>query len=474
MASTPALAAAMNTFLGDLRGNSSNNTTLTIKSSPPKTAAVATRLGVRTGVLTKRNEQQVWQRRYCALVPQTLLYYYDGEHSESARGIIDLEYYTEVEVVARNTIRLSTPPDIPLRSFFFKADDEDQCAAWAAALTRERYFVVADERDAYQRLQAEFQKQSSESADSCDRLREETAQRRRACEAAALRLGDALAQLRQQAVSLGLSESSAASLREPRDAVREVAHRLHYHMRRAAHLGDAVAGAADQETSGGGAGPSDEERLRTLDDLRERVAAAKRARQREETARLASEGTRADKAAALDDAQRRVGDEAKSRVAAETKAAELADQKRILVREVKQTRKRAADAKALGAELEARKELGTLGLGLDDLEVDEETHRELALKRAGLARDTSSDGGGSDSCSLDGDLAAHARKNSSDRLDDLLRRATSQARDAERPKPPPPRPPAGASPFAKVCRRCGGTVEGPRNSTCKCAAPQID
>ena len=75
-------------------GGGSNNTTLTIKSSPPKTAAVATRLGVRVGVLTKRNEQQVWQRRYCALVPQTLLYYYDNESSESARGIIDLEYYT--------------------------------------------------------------------------------------------------------------------------------------------------------------------------------------------------------------------------------------------------------------------------------------------------------------------------------------------------------------------------------------------
>ncbi|KAH8047367.1 hypothetical protein JL721_12175 [Aureococcus anophagefferens] len=115
----------MNTFLGDLRGNSSNNTTLTIKSSPPKTAAVATRLGVRTGVLTKRNEQQVWQRRYCALVPQTLLYYYDGEHSESARGIIDLEPTT------------------------------DQCGLGARA-DAERYFVVADERDAYQRLQAEF------------------------------------------------------------------------------------------------------------------------------------------------------------------------------------------------------------------------------------------------------------------------------------------------------------------------------
>ncbi|KAH8077306.1 hypothetical protein JL720_10024 [Aureococcus anophagefferens] len=324
----------MNTFLGDLRGNSSNNTTLTIKSSPPKTAAVATRLGVRTGVLTKRNEQQVWQRRYCALVPQTLLYYYDGEHSESARGIIDLEYYTE-------------------------ADDEDQCAAWAAALTRERYFVVADERDAYQRLQAEFQKQSSESAESCDRLREETAQRRRACEAAALRLGDALAQLRQQAVSLGLSESSAASLREPRDAVREVAHRLHYHMRRAAHLGDAVAGAADQETSGGGAGPSDEERLPTLDDLRSaspRKSAARGDGAPRERGHAGGQGRGPRRRPA---ARGRRGEERRR-----GNGAELADQKRILVREVKQTRKRAADAKALGAELEARKELGTLGLGL--------------------------------------------------------------------------------------------------------------
>mmetsp|Transcript_30104 Transcript_30104/g.93118 ORF Transcript_30104/g.93118 Transcript_30104/m.93118 type:complete len:207 (-) Transcript_30104:1020-1640(-) len=180
----------------------SNNTSLTIKSSPPKTAGVATRLGVRAGALTKRNEQQSWQRRYCVLVPQTLLYYFDGECSEQPRGIIDLEYYTEVEVVARRTIRLSTPPDIPLRSFFFRADSDAQCAAWAAALARERYFIIADERDAYQRLQTEFQRQSAATADARQRLHAEAAARRGARDAAAMRRRCALAQLRAQAVDV--------------------------------------------------------------------------------------------------------------------------------------------------------------------------------------------------------------------------------------------------------------------------------
>ena len=36
---------------------------------------------------------------YCALVPQTLLFYYDDETSDDARGIIDLEYYGDVQIV---------------------------------------------------------------------------------------------------------------------------------------------------------------------------------------------------------------------------------------------------------------------------------------------------------------------------------------------------------------------------------------
>ena len=99
-------------------------TALTVKSSPPKTAQTATRLGVRAGVLTKRDERGAWQRRYCALVPQTLLFYYDDETSDDARGIIDLEYYGDVQIVRGRTLRLATASDVPLRSFFFQAETE--------------------------------------------------------------------------------------------------------------------------------------------------------------------------------------------------------------------------------------------------------------------------------------------------------------------------------------------------------------
>lgn len=82
---------------------------------------------------------------------------------------------------------------------------------------------------------------------------------------------------------LGLSDSSAASLRVAADAVREVAHRLHYHARRVARLEAArfatSATARRPPSSRGG----------VLADLRERVAAARRARAREVTTRFAAE-----------------------------------------------------------------------------------------------------------------------------------------------------------------------------------------
>ena len=109
-------------------------TALTVKSSPPKTAQTATRLGVRAGVLTKRDERGAWQRRYCALVPQTLLFYYDDETSDDARGIIDLEYYGDVQIVRGRTLRLATASDVPLRSFFFQAETEEQAQKWCEPL----------------------------------------------------------------------------------------------------------------------------------------------------------------------------------------------------------------------------------------------------------------------------------------------------------------------------------------------------
>ena len=55
------------------------NTTCTLKSAPPRTPEVMTLLSTKSGWLVKRNEQQVWQRRWCCVVPHTHLYYFEAE-----------------------------------------------------------------------------------------------------------------------------------------------------------------------------------------------------------------------------------------------------------------------------------------------------------------------------------------------------------------------------------------------------------
>jgi predicted nucleic acid-binding Zn-ribbon protein len=60
---------------------SSLNTTCTIKSAPPRTPDVLGLLSQKSGWLLKRNEQHVWQARYCCVVPHTFLYYFDAHPS---------------------------------------------------------------------------------------------------------------------------------------------------------------------------------------------------------------------------------------------------------------------------------------------------------------------------------------------------------------------------------------------------------
>lgn len=54
------------------------NTTCTIKSAPPRTPEVLSLLSTKSGWLFKRNEQHVWQTRWCCVVPHTFLYYFDA------------------------------------------------------------------------------------------------------------------------------------------------------------------------------------------------------------------------------------------------------------------------------------------------------------------------------------------------------------------------------------------------------------
>ena len=189
-----------------LASQNSSNTTMTIKSSPPKSAPAMAALGVRAGTLTKRNEQHVWQRRFCAVVPQTLLYYFEGEDADTPRGVIDLEYYTEITAEPNNVLRLATPDDLPLRAFYFQADSEDERNAWMSVLSRERFFVVRDERDAYQELQQDFQAQSAEVATMMAGVHaeKETAQHR--LDDAERESGEATAQLRALVTNLGVPQ----------------------------------------------------------------------------------------------------------------------------------------------------------------------------------------------------------------------------------------------------------------------------
>jgi len=54
------------------------NTTCTIKSAPPRTPEVLSLLSTKSGWLFKRNEQHVWQTRWCCVVPHTFMYYFDA------------------------------------------------------------------------------------------------------------------------------------------------------------------------------------------------------------------------------------------------------------------------------------------------------------------------------------------------------------------------------------------------------------
>ena len=67
-------------------GYSNLNTTCTIKSAPPRTPEVMSMLGTKCGWLAKRNEQRVWQKRWCVVVPHTFLYYFEASPAGGANN----------------------------------------------------------------------------------------------------------------------------------------------------------------------------------------------------------------------------------------------------------------------------------------------------------------------------------------------------------------------------------------------------
>mmetsp|Transcript_43710 Transcript_43710/g.85761 ORF Transcript_43710/g.85761 Transcript_43710/m.85761 type:complete len:1013 (+) Transcript_43710:83-3121(+) len=209
------------------------NTTCTIKSAPPRTPDVMSLLSTRCGWLTKRNEQHVWQRRWCCVVPHTFLYYFDAppHHPDewgsgaaggpddadggggppggppgatSPVGIIDLECYSVVNRPGADdtgmVLELAGDPrsNPDLRSFYFEADDEDECVSWTNAFLCDRHTALMDEREAYRQVAESFPAQLQACAD----MIEEAEDRRKNAELEAYRVRSAAEE--QRSAILGL------------------------------------------------------------------------------------------------------------------------------------------------------------------------------------------------------------------------------------------------------------------------------
>ncbi|CAK4081602.1 unnamed protein product [Aphanomyces euteiches] len=71
-----------------------------IRGSPPTSATELAHLGTKSGYLRKEadNEKGLWSKYFFVVKPSTFLYYYKTEKDEYPRGVIDLEYMTDVRL----------------------------------------------------------------------------------------------------------------------------------------------------------------------------------------------------------------------------------------------------------------------------------------------------------------------------------------------------------------------------------------
>ena len=140
-------------------------TTCTIENGPPHTPKTLQNLATKSGWLLKRNEQHVWQSRWCCVVPKTFLYYFDGHPKQSPltdqslpTGIIDLECYTSVNRKAEHhndlVLELSgdktVDPDLP--AIHFCALTEVEGEEWSKAILNHRHSSIVDEKEAYRQV----------------------------------------------------------------------------------------------------------------------------------------------------------------------------------------------------------------------------------------------------------------------------------------------------------------------------------
>ena len=113
---------------------------LTLPTAPSRSAKVLDILSTKSGYLMKRNESNVWSRRFCCVVPHTFLYYFEDNVSTAPVGIIDLECYTAITGTPGHIMELrgEDRANKDLRKFYFQAQDAEESEAWASYLLKDR------------------------------------------------------------------------------------------------------------------------------------------------------------------------------------------------------------------------------------------------------------------------------------------------------------------------------------------------
>ncbi|KAF0684783.1 Aste57867_23298 [Aphanomyces stellatus] len=149
-----------------------------IRGSPPTSAADLAQLGTKSGYLRKEadNEKGLWSKYFFVVKPSTFLYYYKTDKDEYPRGVIDLEYMTDVRLnsqcikrsVGGSSLSFRVAADVKtteqkkIRPLFLDVDQDehgDESSAqrqsrldidgkeWMHALQGHRYMHVDAQRD---------------------------------------------------------------------------------------------------------------------------------------------------------------------------------------------------------------------------------------------------------------------------------------------------------------------------------------
>ncbi|GMF10701.1 unnamed protein product [Phytophthora lilii] len=133
-------------------------------------APSATAKATRCGFLRKQadNEPGAWNEYYFVIKPLTYLFYYNSKDDETPRGIIDLEYLTDIKRNAdclqravgggdncfrvsgklpRPTAEQTASGEVPkMRPLYLDTDDDDEAEKWMDAIRNHRFSVKKDEQ----------------------------------------------------------------------------------------------------------------------------------------------------------------------------------------------------------------------------------------------------------------------------------------------------------------------------------------